>query len=303
MSPRHIMSTTKPFIEPADLMASLPLTNAGVAAIGSDSAQASNAEGRTGLLIINADDWGRSQSTTDAILSCVLRGAVSSVSAMVFMDDSERAARIAKEQGIDAGLHLNLTTAFSAPECSPNLLKCHQQVARYLSRSRFAQTVFHPGLIRSFEYLVKTQLDEFHRLYGRDPGRIDGHHHMHLCANVLLGNLLPAGTIVRRNFSFVRGEKGYANRLYRQVVDHLLARKHKVVDYFFKLPPMQPVSRLPHILSLAHEYVVELETHPASPDESTFLVDGQLFLLTGDLPIARRFAVPDGFPRARKGRP
>ena len=51
-------------------------------------------------------------------------------------------------------------------------------------------------------YVVKAQLEEFERLYGRAPNRIDGHHHAHLCANVVLAGLLPAGTIVRRNFSF-----------------------------------------------------------------------------------------------------
>ena len=35
------------------------------------------------------------------------------VSAMVFMEDSERAASIARADAIDAGLHLNFTTAFS----------------------------------------------------------------------------------------------------------------------------------------------------------------------------------------------
>ena len=54
-----------------------------------------------GRLIVNADDWGRDPRTTGRILDCALRGAVSSVSAMVFMEDSERAATLARERGID----------------------------------------------------------------------------------------------------------------------------------------------------------------------------------------------------------
>src|SRR5712671_5161398 len=80
-------------------------------------------EAHAGLLIVNADDWGRDRSTTAAILNCAVRGVASSVSAMVFMEDSERAAAIAQERGIDAGLHLNLTTSFSAPRCSAKLIK------------------------------------------------------------------------------------------------------------------------------------------------------------------------------------
>ena len=67
-----------------------------------------------GRLIVNADDWGRDQVTTDRTLDCFVCGALSSVSAMVFMEDSERAAAVALERGIDAGLHLNLSTRFTA---------------------------------------------------------------------------------------------------------------------------------------------------------------------------------------------
>src|SRR5205809_524326 len=128
-------------------------------------------EACTGLLIMNADDWGREPLTTNRILDCALRGAVSSVSAMVFMADSERAATMARERGIEAGLHLNLTTSFSAPGCPGRLVERQQELARYLLRHRLAQVVFHPGLVRSFEYVVAAQLDEFRRLYGADPDR------------------------------------------------------------------------------------------------------------------------------------
>ena len=174
---------------------------------------------------------------------------------------------MAREHAIEAGLHLNLTTSFSAPSCSSRLTECQQKIARYLLRHRLAQVVFHPGLINAFEYVVAAQLDEFRRIYGADPERIDGHHHMHLCTNVLLQRLLPPGTIVRRNFSFERGEKSLWNRLYRSVVDRSLARRHRLVDFFFSLPPFEPPERLQRIYSLAHQFVVELETHPVNPEE------------------------------------
>ena len=56
------------------------------------------------MLIINADDWGRSQAETDAALRCYQGGRITSVSAMVFMADSERAAELAKEKRIGRGL-------------------------------------------------------------------------------------------------------------------------------------------------------------------------------------------------------
>ncbi len=254
-----------------------------------DSGRLGGEEFHTGLLIVNADDWGRSSKETDAILDCALLGAVSSGSAMVFMEDSERSALIAQERGIDVGLHLNFTTSFTAPQCPTPLVQRQQELARHLLRHRLAQVVFHPGLVRSFEYVVRSQLDEFRRLYQKDPDRLDGHHHMHLCANVLLEGLLPPGTLVRRNFSFRAGEKPYVNRLYRQLVDLLLARRHRLVDFFFSLPPFDPPDRLQRIFALAQQYIVEVETHPVNPEEYEFLAGGEIFRRAGNLRVAPRF--------------
>jgi hypothetical protein len=242
-----------------------------------------------GMLVVNADDWGHDDETTTRTLECVVRGSVSSVSAMVFMEDSERAAAIARERGIDAGLHLNFTTPFSAPGCSARLVEHQQRLTRHLRRNRFAPIVFHLGLVRSFQYVVEAQVSEFRRLYGAEPTRLDGHHHMHLCSNVILGGLLPPETIVRRNFSFQPGEKSFGNRLYRQVVDRMLARRHRLVDFFFSLPPLEPPGRLKHIFSMARKFVVELETHPVNPEEYRFLAGGEIFREVQDLPIAPRF--------------
>lgn len=262
---------------------------------GAESSTGRNSKSQTqGALIMNADDWGRNRETTERISECVLRRTVSSVSAMVFMEDSERAAAVARERKIDAGLHLNLTTAFSAAGYPASLGKRQQELAKYLGGRRLAQVLFHPGLARSFEYVVSAQLDEYCRLYGAMPRRIDGHHHMHLCANVVLANLLPAGTIVRRNFSFERGEKSLYNRLYRRIVDRKLARRHRLTDFFFSLPPLEPPARLQKIFSLVRQSVVEVETHPVNPDEYRFLTEGEIFRWTGDCSIAPYYAVrPD----------
>lgn len=239
---------------------------------GGESALRSSEASNAGLLIVNADDWGRDCDTTERTVECVRRGSVSSVSAMVFMKDSERASVIAREQGIDAGLHLNFTTPFSAASSAKRLVEHQEQLARYLLRHRFARVFFHPGLTRSFEYVVTTQLEEFRRLYGAEPGRIDGHHHMHLCANVVLGNLLPLGSLVRRNFSFQAGEKCLGNRLYRRLIDRMLRRRNNLVDFLFALPPLEPPDRLERICSLARRFAVEVETHPVNPEEYRFLM-------------------------------
>jgi chitin disaccharide deacetylase len=247
---------------------------------------------RLSALILNADDWGRDRETTDRTLECLERRAISSVSAMVFMADSERAAEMAKSRDIDAGLHLNLTAPFTGSRQIQELSIHHQRVRSYLRGHRLAQVVFHPGLARSFEYVVKAQLDEYLRLFGSAPERIDGHHHMHLCANVLYGRLLPVGTQARRSFSFLPGEKSALNRAYRRIVDKTLMRRHRTTDFFYSLPPLGVPGRLERILSLAKSNVVEVENHPANTEEYRFLGEGEIFrYLTGGLSIASKFLV------------
>ena len=249
--------------------------------------------GHKGALIINADDWGLDRETTDRIRECAAKHVISSASGMVFMADSERAAALAREQSIDIGLHLNLTQEFSGQNVSAQLREHHKRVASFLIRHRLAQIVYHPGLAGSFKYVVSAQLEEFHRIYGEAPRRIDGHHHMHLCANVLFANLLPAGTIARRSFSFTASEKGLVNRMYRGLVDIVLARRHDISDFFYSLIPIDAPGRLARILGLARDFVVEVETHPAQPNEHAFLTNGDIFRVANGIQVEGRYSLRD----------
>jgi len=242
-------------------------------------------------IIVNADDWGRNVDTTDRSLDCVLRGTISSVSAMVFMEDSERAALLAQQHGVDAGLHLNLTTPFSASRCPPRLMEHQQRISFFLRSHRLAPVLYLPGLAASFEYVVATQLEEFERLHGAPANRIDGHHHMHLCANVFFQKLLPTNTIVRRNFSFGPGEKNRINRFCRRWQDRRLARRHRMTDFFFSLTPIHPRARLEKIIALARRFSVEVETHPVNADEYKFLIDGELTNHSGNVMVARGYCL------------
>jgi predicted glycoside hydrolase/deacetylase ChbG (UPF0249 family) len=239
--------------------------------------------GRTsGALIVNADDWGRNRKTTDAIRQCIRARSVQSASGMVFMEDSERAAAIALESNVDVGLHLNLTTPFSASNCPLNLGLRLQNVAGYLCDSRIAQLVFNPRIADDVRYVVSAQIAEFNRLYGTAPIRFDGHHHMHLSANVLMADLLPHESQLRRSFSSLPGERNLVNRIYRGVVNTVLAKRYRLTDFFFSMAPLQPQSRLQQIFELARNFVVELETHPVNPDELSYLTRGEFLARVKD---------------------
>jgi len=139
---------------------------------------------------------------------------------------------------------------------------------------------------------MEAQLDEYCRLYGSYPRRIDGHHHMHLCANILFANVLPAGIVVRRSFSLRPGERSWFIHKHRQFLDSVLARRHRMTDCFFSLPPLEPATRLQTIFTLSRRFVVEVETHPANPDEYRFLTGGGIQQSLRDMSIATGFLVP-----------
>jgi hypothetical protein len=113
---------------------------------------------------------------------------------------------------------------------------------------------------------------------------------MHLCANVVFGELMPAGTLVRRNFSFSPTEKSWINRLYRKSIDKRLQRRHRLVDYLFSLAPIEPLDRLQRIFALSLHTVVELETHPINAEEFQFLNASESFRqLRNDRQVVRGF--------------
>src|SRR5882724_5463746 len=121
--------------------------------------------GLTDTASVNSDDWGRDVQTTDRMLECLLHRSVSSVSAMVFMADSERAANLASEHKVDAGLHLNLSLPFSSPTCPANIREQQRKLVVYLTRHPLARVIFNPWLAKAFEYVVKAQFEEFARVF------------------------------------------------------------------------------------------------------------------------------------------
>lgn len=142
--------------------------------------------------------------------------------------------------------------------------------------------------------MVKSQFEEYERIYGAAANRADGHLHMHLCANVLRQELLPDGTIVRRNLSFAAGEKSFLNRFYRRRQDKLLARRHRLADFFFDLQPLDSRQRLKRIFELSGRFDVEVETHPIHDDEYRFLIDGELMRCAGEGSVARGYKLRFG---------
>jgi predicted glycoside hydrolase/deacetylase ChbG (UPF0249 family) len=220
------------------------------------------------MLIINADDWGASSFITGRIKEFIDKGIANSTSAMVFMKDSNNAAELAKEMRIDTGLHFNVTEPLTQENISPLLKEKHQQLIRYLRKSKLSQVIYNPFLHKEFEYVFKAQYEEYERLYGKAPSRIDGHQHMHLCTNMLIGNFIPRKTRVRRTYTFAFGEKDIINRSYRIVVDQIITKRYECTRFFYSLGEVmykngiKQLETLKSILGLAHTDSIEIHIHP-----------------------------------------
>lgn len=227
------------------------------------------------MLIVNADDLGRDREATDSALACHAQQRITSASAMVFMTDSHRAAELAGAAGLEVGLHLNFSEPFTGADVPGAVREAQNALCRFLKRSRYSLLIYRPSLRDAFQRVYEAQHDEFTRRCQREPSHLDGHQHMHLATNVLFQQLLPAGTRVRRSFSFGPGEKNLANRCYRAAVDRCLARRHRITDYFFSLAHHLAAPRLARVVALARNSNVELMAHPALRPEFDFLLSDE----------------------------
>ena len=226
-------------------------------------------------MIINADDWGRTAAETDAALACFSKGRITSVTAMVFMADSENAARIALEHGIPVGLHLNFIEALTAPGTDTCVLIEHCKLVKCLTRTRYSILALNPSLRRSFCSVFQHQFDEFIRLYKKPPTHFDGHQHFHLCSNMLLAAPIPRDQRIRRTFTFTIAEKGLVNWLYRRALDCWVMKRYRTTDYFFALSQRMNETRLAAVMKLASDANVELMTHPIVAKERDLLLGAE----------------------------
>jgi predicted glycoside hydrolase/deacetylase ChbG (UPF0249 family) len=224
------------------------------------------------MLIVNADDLGRSESATNNALSCYARQRITSASAMVFMEDSERAAQLILKSGIDVGLHLNFSERFTGGSIPERLHRSQARISRFLRAGTYALVLYNPLLREQFREVFQSQYSEFVRLYGHAPSHLDGHHHMHLASNMLIDEIMPFGAKVRRSFSFCHGERSFVNRLYRASVDRWLGRRHRLTDHFFALSRHPTFTRLQRVIKLAESSNVELMVHPEVREEYDLLM-------------------------------
>lgn len=190
---------------------------------------------------------------------------------MVYMKDSERAAQQIGIHRKHTGLHINLSEEFTAINVPEDLENAHRRIRKFLNFNKYALILFNPLLIRDFKKVFRCQLEEFRRLYQKEPSHMDGHQHMHLSSNMILQKILPEGIKIRRSFSFSSGQKSIVNRTYRSWIDRAISKRHQTADYFFTLPVHQSIEHFVRYAKLAKQKNVELMTHPEWEEDFNYL--------------------------------
>lgn len=114
------------------------------------------------VVIVNADDFGRSVGVNQGVIWAHEQGVVTSASLMVRWPDAEQAAAYARYASLSVGLHFEL---------GEWVYRDGQWHARYeVIGSQTADAV---------RGEISSQLERFERLMGRPPTHLDSHQHVH----------------------------------------------------------------------------------------------------------------------------
>jgi predicted glycoside hydrolase/deacetylase ChbG (UPF0249 family) len=238
------------------------------------------------VLIVNADDWGLRGEITDAILECWRAGAVTSASAMVHMADSERAFGLAAEHSLPIGLHLNLTTPFTAAAVEPGRRRRHSEAVAYFAASPARRRLFDLRARRLLDACVADQLTAFAETRGSAAAHADGHQHVQVCPTVLSTPALGELASLRRAHRFVAGQGSPAKRAYRTAVNLVVRRRFRSVP-FVSLRDLHPDLGgvgLDGIAGFARRADVEVMAHPHWEDERRALLSPEWRRMLAEVP-------------------
>ncbi|MEK6250824.1 MAG: ChbG/HpnK family deacetylase [Actinomycetota bacterium] len=114
------------------------------------------------ILIVNADDFGRSPGVNRGVIRCHEEGIVTSASLMVRWPHAEEAAAYARRSSLGVGLHLDLG-----------------DWAYRDGRWRAYYEVLQEESAEAVALELTSQLEGFERMVGRPPDHLDSHQHVH----------------------------------------------------------------------------------------------------------------------------
>ena len=199
------------------------------------------------VLIVNADDFGRTPGVSEGILQAHQEGVVTSTSVMVNFPAAEQAVRRARDlaPALGMGVHLNLTTGLPVlpPEEVPSLIGPEGRFLPIRRRVSCLDDLDLGQVMAELEAQVRRL-----QSWGVGPTHLDAHHHLLYLSPRLFDLLLRLARSHRLpiRYPWPRGP------LDAEEVDHL-AEAHRV-----------PAERLPRLIA-ACESLLEQAGVPA-PD-------------------------------------
>ena len=218
----------------------------------------------TPLLIVNADDFGWNRGATDLTVECFGAGQITSTTALVNMEDSERAAELGRAGGFPIGLHLNLTDRFTGRDVAAAERERQAAACRIFGGAglRLRSWTYDPRIATAVEDAIRDQVERFHALFGRAPTHVDGHNHVQVCPNVVRARALAGFKLRNALWAWPsdRGAMAYARAARRA----LSARRFLTPRYFFDVAQLRDLApaRAQEKLGLARESSVEVMCHP-----------------------------------------
>ena len=223
----------------------------------------------TPLLIVNADDFGWNRAATDLTVGCFAAGQITSTTALVHMEDSERAAELGREGDFPIGLHLNLTDPYTGREVPAAERERQAAACRIFGGGglKVRSWTYDPRISGLVEDAISDQLERFRALFGREPTHVDGHNHVQVCPNVVRARALAGFKLRNALWAWPsdRGAMAYARAARRA----LTARRFLSPRYFLDIAELHrlPAGQAAARLDLARESSVEVMCHPGFDHE------------------------------------
>jgi predicted glycoside hydrolase/deacetylase ChbG (UPF0249 family) len=216
------------------------------------------------LLIVNADDFGWNAEATDRTVECFAAGQITSTTALVHMEDSERAAALGREHGFAIGLHLNLTDPFTGSDIPAAERERQAAACRIFGGGglRLRSWTYDPRIATLVDDAIRDQVERFHALFEREPTHADGHNHVQVCPNVVRAKALAGFKLRNALWAWpsTRSAMGFARAARRG----LTARRYLTTRYFVDIAELHRLGpdAMEQRVSLARTASVEVMAHP-----------------------------------------
>jgi predicted glycoside hydrolase/deacetylase ChbG (UPF0249 family) len=257
-------------------------------------------------LIVTADDFGIGLATSRGIVRAHTHGPVTATSLMTVTADHARRSvpLLADCPDLDVGLHLVLT------RCGERPLIARESSGLVGRDGEFVplHQLWWRGLTRQLDRRgvadeIAAQTEQFHKLMGRFPAYVDGHHHAHqlpvvrdALLDVIGHRLLPAITrttieppAVRLRVNPLRAKRAVANHLGRAAAAAFGTHWIWSNDFFVGMIAPADLARPSpwdrFLTNLPETGVVEWCVHPGEPDDT--LVDRDGYVAERPVELAR----------------